>query len=209
MTEAELITLFRDLHSSGLANEPKDKNGLVFSWMAFFGNDDARIITKACQIHVKRAHFWPAPGDIEKLKTRASWLLDMETEEFELKKQLSLILGELHNKQLIGEPEDLEQEIEEWYSWFNAYSVAKIREAIQIYLSLSKIWPTPMQILYLIPSKSNNRLLVGGSTTGTQLIPQVTPPRALSVDVKEQAESFCKLCGLCEFRDQDKCPLDF
>ncbi len=80
MTESEVIKVLADLHTLHLVNEPKDVNDLVYTWLAFFNDDDARIINKACYIYtkIKKNKFWPTPGDIEDLKLRASWLVEMD-----------------------------------------------------------------------------------------------------------------------------------
>ena len=80
MTESEVIKVLADLHTLHLVNEPKDVNDLVYTWLAFFHDDDARIINKACYIYtkIKKKRFWPTPGDIEELKTRAAWLVEMD-----------------------------------------------------------------------------------------------------------------------------------
>lgn len=138
MTESEVIKVLADLHTLHLVNEPKDVNDLVYTWLAFFHNDDAKVINKACYIYtkIKKKRFWPTPGDIEELKVRAAWLVEMDD--------------------------------------------SKEAEAL------------------------------GGST----YIPYSTdqshlPPRAPAINIAEQAESFCELCGLCDSRDQSLCPLDF
>lgn len=83
MTREETIKVLGDLHCLGLANEPKNHNDLVYSWMAFFHQDDFRVINKACYIYtkIKGNRFFPTPGDIELLKQRAKWLVEMEDEE--------------------------------------------------------------------------------------------------------------------------------
>lgn len=88
MTRTEVITLLSNLHKAGLANEPKDNKGLVESWSACFADDDPRIIYKACYIYIKIRHnrFFPSSGDIEALKLRATWLVEMDEEEAERKK---------------------------------------------------------------------------------------------------------------------------
>lgn len=80
MTESEVIKVLADLHTLHLVNEPKDVNDLVYTWLAFFHEDDARVIAKACYIYTKirKNRFWPTPGDIEDLKLRASWLVEMD-----------------------------------------------------------------------------------------------------------------------------------
>lgn len=80
MTESEVIKVLSDLHMLHLANEPKNVNDLVYTWLAFFHNDDAKVITKACYIYTKirKSRFWPSPGDIEDLKERAVWLVEMD-----------------------------------------------------------------------------------------------------------------------------------
>lgn len=82
MTEDEVTKVLGDLHMLHLANEPKNIDDLIYSWLAFFREDDARVIVKACYIYtkIKKNHFWPAPTDIEALKQRAQWLIEMEDE---------------------------------------------------------------------------------------------------------------------------------
>lgn len=80
MTESEVIKVLADLHTLHLVNEPKNVNDLVYTWLAFFHEDDARVIAKACYIYTKlrKNRFWPTPGDIEDLKQRAVWLLEID-----------------------------------------------------------------------------------------------------------------------------------
>lgn len=90
MTEDEVTKVLGDLHMLHLANEPKNIDDLIYSWLAFFREDDARVIAKACYIYtkIKKNHFWPAPGDIEALKMRAQWLIEMEDD---IDEQMSLL----------------------------------------------------------------------------------------------------------------------
>lgn len=83
MTDIEIINLLEELHGAGLANEPRDTAQTVRIWRDFFGGDDARVIGKAVYIllKIKKTHFWPTPGDVESVKTRAEWLIDMEDEQ--------------------------------------------------------------------------------------------------------------------------------
>lgn len=83
MTEDEVTKVLGDLHMLHLANEPKNIDDLIYSWLAFFREDDARVIAKACYIYtkIKKKRFWPTPGDIEDLKLRASWLVEMDDEQ--------------------------------------------------------------------------------------------------------------------------------
>lgn len=83
MTEDEVTKVLGDLHMLHLANEPKNIDDLIYSWLAFFREDDARVIAKACYIYtkIKKNHFWPAPTDIEALKMRAQWLIEIEDRE--------------------------------------------------------------------------------------------------------------------------------
>lgn len=138
MTESEVIKVLADLHTLHLVNEPKDVNDLVYTWLAFFHEDDARVITKACYIYTKmrKNKFWPTPGDIEDLKLRASWLVEMD------EKEAAEALG--------GSP-------------------------------------------YKITAPDIS----------------IPPPSAPAISIAEQAQSFCNLCGLCDEKDQDKCPFDF
>ena len=83
MTEVEVIELLQELHRLGLANEPKNHEELVYSWLMFFKDDDPEVINKACYMYVRLDgnHFWPAPGDIEKKKTKAAWLVEIDREK--------------------------------------------------------------------------------------------------------------------------------
>lgn len=80
MTEDEVTKVLGDLHMLHLANEPKNIDDLIYSWLAFFRDDDAGIIAKACYIYTKirKNRFWPTPGDIEELTTRAAWLVELD-----------------------------------------------------------------------------------------------------------------------------------
>lgn len=138
MTESEVIKVLADLHTLHLVNEPKDVNDLVYTWLAFFHDDDARIINKACYIYtkIKKKRFWPTPGDIEELKTRAAWLVEMDS----------------------------------------------LKEA---------------------------EALGGAAYPHNRINQSHFPPRAPAINIAEQAQSFCDLCGLCDIRDQSLCPIDF
>lgn len=140
MTESEVIKVLADLHTLHLANEPKNVNDLVYTWLAFFHDDDARIINKACYMYTKirKNRFWPTPGDIEALKTRAGWLVEMDS---------------LKEAEALG-------------------------------------------------GANNNKLTIKQSTPGL-------PPSAPAISIAEKAETFCDLCGLCDEKDQDRCPFDF
>lgn len=95
MTEDEVTKVLGDLHMLHLVNEPKNTDDLIYSWLAFFGQDDARVIAKACYIYtkIKKKRFWPTPTDIEDLKLRASWLVEMEDEQLEQQKKLNALGG--------------------------------------------------------------------------------------------------------------------
>ena len=101
MTEDEVTKVLGDLHMLHLANEPKNIDDLIYSWLAFFREDDARVIAKACYIYTKirKNHFWPAPGDIEALKMRAQWLVEMDDEE---QKKLNALGGARTHTNLIN-----------------------------------------------------------------------------------------------------------
>lgn len=81
MTEAEIIDLFEEMAGAGLANAPKDPAAAVKVWRDFFGGDDARIIGRAVGLHLDRSKFWPTPSDINSLKVRAQWVLEIEDNE--------------------------------------------------------------------------------------------------------------------------------
>lgn len=101
MTEDEVTKVLGDLHMLHLANEPKNIDDLIYSWLAFFREDDARVIAKACYIYtkIKKNHFWPAPTDIEALKIRAQWLVEMDDEE---QKKLNALGGARTHTNLIN-----------------------------------------------------------------------------------------------------------
>lgn len=140
MTEDEVTKVLGDLHVLHLVNEPNNSDDLIYSWLAFFSQDDARVIAKACYIYTKieKNRFWPTPTDIEDRKTRAVWLVEMDDE----------------------------------------------REA------------------EALGGTYNNKLTIKQSTPGL-------PPSAPAISIAEQAQSFCDLCGLCDIRDQSRCPMDF
>lgn len=102
MTEAEVTKVLGDLHMLHLVNEPNNIDDLIYSWLAFFGQDDVRIINKACYIYTKmrKNRYWPTPGDIEDLKLRAQWLVEIEDED---KKKLNALGGDTHNKQSMNQ----------------------------------------------------------------------------------------------------------
>ncbi len=140
MTEAEVTKVLGDLHTLHLVNEPNNIDDLIYTWLAFFHDDDARIINKACYIYTKlrKNKFWPTPGDIEDLKQRAVWLLEIDDRE---------------EAEALG-------------------------------------------------GANNNKLTIKQSTPGL-------PPSAPAISIAEKAETFCDLCGLCDEKDQDRCPFDF
>lgn len=92
MTRQETATLLSELHKAGLANEPKDSKGLLDSWAMCFADDEYRVILKACYIYVKIRHnrFFPTPSEIEALKQRAIWLLEIDDREAEEKRRRTL-----------------------------------------------------------------------------------------------------------------------
>ena len=82
MTENEIIDLCEEMHGAGLGNAPKDAAAAVKVWRDFFGGDDPRVIGKAVWIHMRRSQFWPTPKDVERLKRRAEWVLEIEQREY-------------------------------------------------------------------------------------------------------------------------------
>lgn len=216
MTEDEVTKVLGDLHMLHLANEPKNIDDLIYSWLAFFREDDARVIAKACYIYtkIKKHRFWPTPGDIEEFKTRAQYIIDMDDERREKLTGLSAILSGLHALGLEGEPVDMEAELREWLLWFNAYDIKKVNIAAAKYIELSDIWPKPETILKLMPitiSISERDAVLGNyiKTTKKKLNTQShTPPTAPALLIKPtpDTETFCDICELCEIRDQTKCP---
>lgn len=88
MTPEQITKLLSDLHDEHLANEPTDIESQLRSWFMYFKDDDPRLIYKACYIYIriKRNKFYPHPSEIEQLKGRAKWLLEIEDQEKERKK---------------------------------------------------------------------------------------------------------------------------
>lgn len=220
MTEDEVTKVLGDLHMLHLVNEPNNIDDLIYSWLAFFREDDARVIAKACYIYtkVKKNHFWSTPTDIDALKLRASWLVEMEAEEQRKKHQLSEVISELHELNLIGEPEDLTEEVNTWYSWFNSNSIEQVRTAVMRYLELSQVWPEPSQISYFLPTVEEQKKLnaLGGEPhTNKKLIKQSTmqPPRAPAIRIEsrkcELHTGECILLDdLCDGPVDGKCPFE-
>ena len=216
MTEDEVTKVLGDLHMLHLVNEPNNIDDLIYSWLAFFRDDDARVIAKACYIYtkIKKNRFWPTPGDIEDLKKRAQWLVEMEDEEHGMKHQLSEVISELYELNIPGRPPDPIVVVNEWYSYFNSNSIEQVRTAVIRYLELSQVWPEPSQISYFLPTVEEQKKLnaLGGDHNNKLRIKQSTPglpPRAPAISIAKKAETFCDLCELCDEKDQDKCPFDF
>lgn len=218
MTDTEIKLILQELHGAGLANEPKDPKSTIKVWLDFFGGDDFRVIGKAVGMHLKKSHFWPTPGDIEELKRRAQWLVEMEAEEQRKKHQLSEVISELHELNLIGEPEDLIEEVNTWYSWFNSNSIEQVRTAVMRYLELSQVWPEPSQISYFLPTVEEQKKLnaLGGEPhTNKKLIKQSTmqPQRAPAIRIEsrkcELHTGDCILLDdLCDGPVDGKCPFE-
>ena len=220
MTEDEVTKVLGDLHMLHLANEPKNIDDLIYSWLAFFREDDARVIAKACYIYtkIKKNRFWPTPGDIEDLKRRAQWLVEMEDEEIMKKQQLKAIIAELHSLDLIGEPKNLVGEVYVWFSWFNSNSIEQVRTAVTRYLDVSGDWPTPSELYALLPTVEEQKKLnaLGGEPhTNQKLIKQSTmqPPRAPAIRIEsrkcELHTGECTLLDdLCDGPVDGKCPFE-
>lgn len=215
MTDTEIKLILQELHGAGLVNEPKDPKSTIKIWLDFFGGDDFRVIGKAVGMHLKKSHFWPAPADLEKLKTKARWLVEMEDEEIRKKKDLSVAIRELHELNLIGEPENLTEEVNAWYRWFNSNSIEQVRTAVTRYLDVSGDWPTPSELYALLPTVEEQKKLnaLGGAThTIYKKIKHkqssTVPPRVPAISIADQEQTFCQLCGLCDIKDQSKCPMD-
>lgn len=218
MTDTEIKLILQELHGAGLANEPKDPKSTIKIWLDFFGGDDFRVIGKAVGMHLKKSHFWPTPGDIEDLKRRAQWLVEMSEEEQMKKHQLSEVISELHELNLPGRPPDPIVEVNEWYGYFNSNSIEQVRTAVVRYLELSQFWPEPSQISYFLPTVEEQKKLnaLGGEThTNKRLIKQSTmqPPRAPAIRIESRK---CELhTGECILLDDlcygpvdGKCPFE-
>lgn len=92
MTPQEVTSLLSDLHDEGLINEPTDIESQLKTWFLYFKNDEARVIYKACYIyiHIRHNKFFPHPSQIEELKQRAIWLLEIDDREAEEKRRRTL-----------------------------------------------------------------------------------------------------------------------
>lgn len=220
MTEDEVTKVLGDLHTLHLVNEPNNSDDLIYSWLAFFSQDDARVIAKACYIYtkMKKNRFWPAPTDIEDLKDRAKMLVEMDDEEQRKKQQLSEVISELHELNLLVEPSDLKSEVDEWYRWFNSNSIEQIRTAVARYLQKFNDWPTPLQLSRLIPIAEEQKKLTalgGDPHTNKKLIKQspIQPPRAPAIKIEsrkcELHTGECILLDdLCDGPADGKCPFE-
>ena len=221
MTENEVTKVLGDLHMLHLVNEPGNIDDLIYSWLAFFSQDDARIISKACYIYTKlqKNRFWPTPGDIEALKTRAGWLLEMEDRETEKKRQLAEVISELHELNLSGRPPDPIVGVNEWYSYFNSNSIEQVRTAVMRYLELSQVWPEPSQISYFLPTVEEQKKLnaLGGVPHIIKYIKQSAtsqPPRAPAIKIEPRkcelhSSGDCFLLDdICDGPEDGKCPFE-
>lgn len=105
MTEAEVTKVLGDLHMLHLVNEPNNIDDLIYTWLAFFHEDDARVIAKACYIYTKlrKNRFWPTPGDIEDLKQRAVWLLEIDD-----RNEAEALGGEPHTNKKINKQSNMQ-----------------------------------------------------------------------------------------------------
>ena len=189
MTDTEIKLILQELHGAGLVNEPKDPKSTFKIWLDFFGGDDFRVIGKAVGMHLKKSHYWPAPADAEKLKTKARWLVEMEDEEHGMKHQLSEVISELYEFNLSGRPSDPIVEVNEWYSYFNSNSIEQVRTAVMRYLELSQVWPEPSQISYFLPTVEEQKKLnaLGGAAYTPHINNQShQPPRAPAIRIESR-----------------------
>ena len=92
MTPQEITCLLSDLHDENLVNEPTDIESQLKTWYMYFKDDESRLIYKACYIYIHLRHnkFYPHPSQIEELKKRAGWLLEIDDREAEEKRQRTL-----------------------------------------------------------------------------------------------------------------------
>lgn len=217
MTDTEIKLILQELHGAGLANEPKDPKSTIKIWLDFFGGDDFRVIGKAVGMHLRKSHFWPTPGDIEDLKKRAQWLVEMEDEEQKMKHQLSEVISELYELNLPGRPPDPIVEVNEWYSYFNSNSIEQVRTAVMRYLELSQVWPEPSQISYFLPTVEEQKKLnaLGGYNITIKKLntESHTPPRAPAIRIEsrkcELHPGDCILLDdLCDGPEDGKCPFE-
>lgn len=216
MTDTEIKLILQELHGAGLANEPKDPKSTIKIWLDFFGGDDFRVIGKAVGMHLKKSHFWPTPGDIEDLKRRAQWLVEMEDEEHGMKHQLSEVISELYELNLPGRPPDPMVEVNEWYGYFNSNSIEQVRTAVMRYLELSQVWPEPSQISYFLPTVEEQKKLnaLGGAAYTPHINKQShQPPRAPAIRIEsrkcELHSGDCILLDdLCDGPEDGKCPFE-
>lgn len=135
--------------------------------------------------------------------------------------EIMLILQELHGAGLANEPKDPQATLSIWRDFFGGDDARVIGKAVWIHLRKSKFWPTPADLLkymqrakWLVEMEEEEQKklnALGGDTThNKQSMNQSTqPPRAPAISIAEKAQDFCQLCGLCEIRDQSKCPFDY
>lgn len=135
--------------------------------------------------------------------------------------EIMLILQELHGAGLVNEPKDPQATLSIWRDFFGGDDASVIGKAVWIHLRKSKFWPTPADLLkymqrakWLVEMEEEEQKklnALGGEThTYPQSMNQSTqPPRAPAINIAEKAQDFCQLCGLCEIRDQSKCPFDY
>lgn len=135
--------------------------------------------------------------------------------------EIMFILQELHGAGLANEPKDPQATLSIWRDFFGGDDVRVIGKTVWLHLRKSKFWPTPSDLLknkqraqWLIEMEDEDKKklnALGGEThTYPQSMNQSTqPPRAPAINIAEKAQDFCQLCGLCEIKDQSKCPYDY
>ena len=118
------------------------------------------------------------------------------------------LFEEMHGAGLANAPKDATAAVKLWRDFFGGEDPRVIGKAVWIHMMHSKFWPTPSDIIRL---KQRAEWLV--EMDQQKLLEEqqklLQPPKAPEVDILSKAETFCDLCGLCDEKDQDRCPFDF
>ncbi|MBR5299837.1 MAG: hypothetical protein IKU36_06270 [Bacteroidales bacterium] len=118
--------------------------------------------------------------------------------------EIAQIFQELRGASLLNEPKDPAAAVKLWRDFFGGDDARVIAKAAWIHINNSRYWPTPRDIKELKEKASwlvtlDQRKLQEASRKSLE------PPKAPRVLIEE---TFCDMCGLCDEKDQDNCPLD-
>jgi hypothetical protein len=89
--------------------------------------------------------------------------------------------------------------VEAWEMAFGEDNAEQIYKAARHHLETSPFFPTIVDIRHAIVK---GELLYGKSSQSPKIA-------NLGANIIEHDEGFCPLCGLCDVKDQTKCPIDF